>query len=208
MLGDYSKVTITGEGGVKSDREITNAMRDINPSTLGFLDPVHTPESDKIGALLHLSQQAVKRGDTLATKVYDVRTGGTAEITPRELVQSVIAFPGQYDPSTKKFKTQDVKVMANKRVTTVKANQVQYAMMSPKAMFGTSTNMIPFLPNDQGNRAMMAAKMQEQAISLKEGGAPCTERHRQGQTYEKVLGESQAIIAPDDATVVNLNPCA
>ena len=84
MLGDYSKVTITGEGGVKSDREITNAMRDINPSTLGFLDPVHTPESDKIGALLHLSQQAVKRGDTLATKVYDVRTGGTEKL-PREL---------------------------------------------------------------------------------------------------------------------------
>ena len=207
MIGDYSKVTITGEGGVKSDREITNAMRDINPSTLGFLDPVHTPESDKIGALLHLSQQAVKRGDTLATKVYDVRTGGTAEITPRELVQSVIAFPGQYDPSTKKFKTQDVKVMANKRVTTVKADQVQYAMMSPRAMFGTSTNMIPFLPNDQGNRAMMAAKMQEQAISLKEREAPLVQSAiARGQTYEKVLGESQAIIAPDDATVVNLKP--
>src|SRR5690606_28576794 len=146
-----------------------------------------------IGALLHLSQQAVKRGDTLVTKVYDVRTGGTAEITPRELVQSVIAFPGQYDPSTKKFKTQDVKVMANKRITTVKADQVQYAMMSPRAMFSTSTNMIPFLPNDQGNRAMMAAKMQEQAISLKEREAPLVQSAiAKGQTYEKVLGESQA----------------
>src|SRR5690606_34759009 len=72
---------------------------------------------------------------------------------------------------------------------------------------GTSTNMIPFLPNDQGNRAMMAAKMQEQAISLKEREAPLVQSAiAKGQTYEKVLGESQAIIAPDDATVVSLKP--
>ena len=70
-------------------------------------------------------------------------------------------------------------------------------MMSPRAMFGTSTNMIPFLPNDQGNRAMMAAKMQEQAISLKEREAPLVQSAIvRDQTYEKVLGESQAIIAP------------
>lgn len=207
MLGDFSKVTIMGEGGVKTDREITNAMRDINPSTLGFLDPVHTPESEKIGALLHLSQQAIKRGDTLVTKVYDVKKGGTAEITPRELVYSVVAFPGQYDQKKKTFKTQNVKVMANKRVQTVSPDKVDYAMMSPRAMFGTSTNLIPFLQNDQGNRAMMAAKMQEQAISLKEREAPLVQSAiAQNQTYEKVLGESQAIVAPSDGTIVSLKP--
>ncbi len=207
MIGDYSKVTITGEGGVTSERQITNAMRDINPSTLGFLDPVHTPESDKIGALLHLSQQAVKRGDTLATKVYDVRTGRTVEITPRELVHSVIAFPDQYDPTAKKFKDKNVKVMANKHITTVPASKVRYAMMSPRGMFGTATNMIPFLPNNQGNRAMMAAKMQEQAIALKGREAPLVQSAILGnKTYENVLGQTQAVVAPEDGTIVRLKP--
>lgn len=207
MFGDFSKVTISGEGGVESAHAVTNAMRDINPSSLGFLDPVHTPESENIGALLHLSIHAKKKGDTLATSVIDVKTGNLVEITPKELVSSCVAFPGQFDPATKKFKSDEVRAMQKKAVRTVKPSEVKYSIISPQVMFDLSTNMIPFLQNDQGNRAMMASKMQEQAIPLKHREAPLVQSELAAdQTFEEMVGSTQVAKAPDDGVITNLKP--
>ncbi len=207
MFGDFSKVTIGGEGGVESAHAVTNAMRDINPSTLGFLDPVHTPESENIGALLHLSIHAKKKGDTLSTSVIDVKTGKLAEVTPKDIVSSCVAFPGQYDAASKKFKSNEVKAMQRKAVKTVKPSEVDYAIISSQVMFDLSTNMIPFLQNDQGNRAMMASKMQEQAISLKYREAPLVQSElADGQTFETMIGATQIPKAPEDGVIANIKP--
>ncbi len=207
VLGDFTKITITGEGGITNENAITRDMRDINPSTLGFLDPVHTPESSKIGVTLHLSQLTRIENKTLVTKMFDAKTGRIVDVTPVQASQSVVAFPEYYDPVAKKFKSNRVVAMDRKKIREVPASSVDYVIISPKAIFDTTTNMIPFLQNNQGNRAMTAGKMQEQAIPLKHREEPLVQTEiDNGITYEQQLGRVNAAVAPVSGVIVSLDP--
>src|SRR5208282_3392277 len=54
MLSGQYKVTIMGPGGIRSEHAVTPEMREVHPSHYGFIDPIHTPESKRIGANLHI----------------------------------------------------------------------------------------------------------------------------------------------------------
>lgn len=193
MITGTQKVTIMGAGGIGSTHAITPEMRQVHSSHFGVIDPVHTPESDKVGANLHLPIGAVKDGNDLKTTVLD-KQGKTVHISPAEMKRKVVAFPGQ--------KGQKVRAMKNGQVVEVQRSQVDYFIPNPANMFSWSTNLIPFLPSAQGNRAMMAAKMMEQAISLKNREAPLVQsKSPTGDTMENIIGEQASVRAPISGTV-------
>lgn len=207
-LGNYNKVTIMGEGGIQDSNQLSNEMININPSTLGFLDPVHTPESQKIGANLHLSALTGRKGQDLTTKVIDLKTGKVKEVTPKEISQSVVAFPDQYDKKNKKFKSKNIKVMNKTKMDELPESKIDYVLLSSKGIFDVTTNLIPFLQNTQGNRAMMGGKMQEQALSLKEREAPLVQSATEEgkNSFEEILGHNNAEYAPISGTVISTKP--
>lgn len=200
MLSGQYKATIMGSGGIKSDHALTNDMREVHPSHLGFIDAVHTPEGSRIGANLHLPLGFVKDGNEIKRIVYDEK-GVSHKITPTEAYNSYVAFPG--------YKKEDklIKASYKGQVVDVPRSKVNYFTANPSTLFTWSTNLIPFMNTDQGNRTMMAAKMLEQAISLKHREAPLVQvgtidgKH----TMEKLIGSNSAIHSPDDGIVKSIS---
>ncbi|MFW5895176.1 MAG: hypothetical protein ACOCT9_00380, partial [archaeon] len=207
-LGNYRKVTIMGEGGITDPHQLTDDMININPTQLGFIDPVHTPESQKIGANLHLGALTGRKGEDLTTKVLDIDTGEIKEITPKELSESVVAFPDQYDRKKSEFKKDKIKVMDHTEVEEVDKEKVEYVLLSDKNMFDHTTNLIPFLQNTQGNRAMMGGKMQEQALSLKHREPPLVQSavKENGSSFEESLGHEESVYAPVSGEIISTDP--
>ena len=193
MLSGQYKATIMGSGGIKTDHAVTDDMRELHPSHYGFIDPVHTPESKRIGANLHLPIGFKKDGNEIKKLVLD-KNGKPAELTPAEAYHKKIAFPGQKGPKYK----------VNYKGKTLEVDKSEVDFFTPKAeaLFSWSTNLIPFLPADQGNRSMMAAKQMEQAISLKHREAPLVQvAAANGKSMESLIGENIAVKSPADGVV-------
>jgi len=189
MLSEQYKVTVMGEGGVTSEHMLTEDMRNVHPTHYGFIDPVHTPESSKIGANLHLPLGAIKDGKRLKSVFLDKR-GKAVTLTSEQVFDKKVAFSGEE-------KKPQAKVLYRGEIKEVPLDEVDYFTPDAKATFSYSTNLVPFLQNDQGNRTMMAAKMHEQAISLKYREKPLVQVEAQdGKSMEKMLGGQMSLTSP------------
>ena len=201
VINAITRVTMQGEGGAKASFTITPEARALHPTHLGFIDPVHTPESDAIGSTLHLSLGARKRGNDITTPVINAKTGKRVEVTPQEMSDAVVSFPDQYDAKTGKFNEKEVKVLRGGKHSLAAPREVQYVLSDPKQAFSISTNMVPFLHSNSGGRALMAAKMLEQAIPLVNREAPLVQNKIRGTTFEKVVGSGFSHRSPVDGVV-------
>jgi DNA-directed RNA polymerase beta subunit/DNA-directed RNA polymerase beta' subunit len=194
MLSGQYRATIMGSGGIKSEHQITPEMRDVHPTHLGFLDPVHTPESKRVGANLHIPLGVVKDGKTPKAAVLD-KNGKIVTISPKEAFDSKIQFP-------EAAKDGKVKALYRGQMVEIKPSEADYKIPAPQFMFSWSTNLIPFLSSNQGNRAMMAAKQMEQAIALKNPEAPLVQVGTPtGATMEASIGSKLAKFAPESGTI-------
>lgn len=198
MLGGQYKVTIMGSGGIKSEHAVTPEMREIHPTHYGFLDPVATPESKRIGANLSLPIGAVKDGKDVKSVVTD-KNGVVHKITPAEAWDKYIAFPEQ--------KGETVKAQYRGKVLEIPRSKVDYYTPIPQSLFTWSTNLIPYLPSNQGNRAMMASKMLEQAIALKHREAPLVQVGvGKSEVLEQRIGRESAVVSKVNGVVKKITP--
>lgn len=205
----FSEITVMGEGGIQSGHAVTRDVRAIDPSHMGFIDPAHTPEGQNIGTTLHLASGVHKKGKTLTTSVYDVKTGKTKQITPREMHTSYVTFPEFY--KNKKIKPGGdglVKASYKGNVQRVKPNKVQYAMRVSTDMFGVNTMGVPFLSHNNGTRVMTAAKMQAQAKPLKYREKPLVQSavsESDNRTVEDIVGKNNIPKAPVSGEVTKVD---
>jgi DNA-directed RNA polymerase subunit beta' len=178
MISGAMKTTIMGEGGIKSEHTITDDAKMIDQSHLGFLDPVHTPEGSRTGVTLHLPLGANKKGQTVAVKMYNVKTKKMEDVDPKKAYQSNVVLPDQVtwkdgkpipNGKTVKFSGEDNEIEEGGM------GKADYVMAAPAQLFSVSSNMVPFLQNNSGNRATYAGKQMEQAIPLKHREAPLVE---------------------------------
>ena len=197
MVAGMYRATIMGAGGIKSDQSITPAMREIHPSQYGFIDPIHSPEGN-VGVNLNLPMGVVKDGGTLKATVLD-KNKKPVTLSPAESFSHVVAFPNQTGPI--------YKALLRGKVVDVTVDKVDYYTPTHKALFSLSSNMIPYLASNQGNRAMMAAKQIEQAISLKHRESPLVQVGADpGHTMESRMGQFSAVHATEDGKVTKVTP--
>ena len=104
MASDQTAITITGEGGIQTSYAIGRSARAVNPSHLGFLDPLHTPEGQNVGTTSHLTVAARKQGANLITRVFSLQQGKEIDLDPVAFSKAFVAFPESIDPTTKKLK--------------------------------------------------------------------------------------------------------
>lgn len=199
------RTTIMGEGGISKGHQVTESAKAINPSHLGFLDPIHTPESSKIGTTLQLSLGAQKIGKDLKIPVVNRKTGKTEQIDAGTALRSNLAYPDQYKKVDGKLVPIGPRVkISDSRgtTTTTKPGDVDYILKSPKAVFDLSSNLIPFLQNDQGNRTMVAARQIEQAVSLRDRESPLVQvKSEAPYTFERLIGGFTSHASPVDGVV-------
>lgn len=203
MLNGMSKITIMGEGGASDPQRVRDEEHNLHPSQLGFIDPVHTPDSGKIGLVMNLPVGVSKRGDELETAVYDLRSGKNRRVTPSEVANLVLAFPDQYRDNKPIAKT--VKAMVNGEERMVDPEDVDIVLKSSRQVFSIASNTIPFSPSVAGVRAQMATKMLEQAIPLSEREAPHVQVKLGNKTIEHALGSGFSIRAREDGVVKSVS---
>ncbi len=207
IIGESTKVTSMGEGGIGTSNAITDEMRQISNTEAGFLDPLHTPEGGNIGIALHTSVDTIKVGNDLYSKFLKPN-GEKTLLRPVDTYDMAIAFPDQYDRSGKVPipKSKNVKAIFKGKMVEVPASKIGAIIADPIGMFDTSANSIPFLDSLQGNRGLTAAKMQEQAVSLKHREAPLFKIvDDRGKDFQEMLAKQIAMPqSPADGEVVSV----
>lgn len=208
MITGAMSVSPMGEGGISNPDMIMDELKRIDASRTGIHDPIQTPEGGRTGVTTFLARGARIRGRQAKTQVWDVKAKQFVEKTPMELSQSVVAFADQYSSN---MQPNGDKISAFGSVgeeAKVKPSDVDYVMPTPDAHFSWATNMIPFLPNNQGNRSNMVYRHFEQTIGLKNREAPLVQVRFENtpRSYEDVVGGKFSSSAPTDGTVTQVSP--
>lgn len=213
MLSAHRKTTIMSKdfGGIKNENQLTNEMKAVNPSHFGFLDPTHTPESERTGITLHLGIAARKNGKNIETPVFNVSSGKTEHLTAPDFHHEMVVLPDQvkWEKGKPIPIAEHVKVkLPGGDIETRPFKDAKYVMPSAKGMFDFASNLIPFLPTNQGNRVSMADKQMEQAISLTHRESPLvqskTDHHDESHTFEKHVGAFVSTRSPVNGKVVDV----
>lgn len=190
IVNVWRKTTPMGTGGIKSHHAITMETRDVQPTHLGFLDPLNTPESGKVGVTVGLTSEVRKRGNDMVTPVVD-KNNKMHWLDPIEFYNSRIGFPDQYDKIDGKIKpnVEKIKGIHKGQNLLLGPKEVDYFLRSPRTMFSFPSNLVPFLPNTQANRAGTGARMIGQAMGLDDREPPLVRTYRDSKsTYEDLLG--------------------
>lgn len=210
MVAAAMRTTVMGPGGIKSAHSVLPETKLINPSHLGFLDPLHTPESNKTGVTMHLPMAVRKEGNKPTIPLYNVKTGKMERVDPKKAMQSNIVLADQVDwddkgrptPIGKKVKMSST----DNEIEEGTFGKADYVMKHPSHIFSVTSNLIPFMGNNSGNRASYATHHIEQAVSLLNREAPLvqvgTGSKQEGlKTFEEFLGRNTGHTAPVSGTV-------
>jgi len=190
MAVNSRKTTTMGEGGIQNMHSITMETRDVQPSQLGFLDGLSTPESLKVGVSVGLASEVEKRDNEMTTPVI-TKEGKTKHVSPLDTYKAVVGFPDQYKLKGGKPQplSDKVKVLRNHKSDVASPKEVDYYLTNPSAMFDYGANMIPYLNTTQANRASTAGRMITQALPLDNPDTPLTKVVRnKNETWEQVMG--------------------
>ena len=208
MLDAATKVTALGEGGISSTLAVPDEARDVHHSHLGLMDPIRTPESQKAGIDIRGSIHLARDDDgNMYTPVINAKTGKGEYVPAHKLVRSTVAFPGQ-DLKQRGKIGRSVDAMApDGQVRAVKASDVDYQIPYAASLYSPATNLVPMLNNAMGNRNIMGAKFQTQAVPLLEREVPWVqaESWRKDRSVEEEMGSMIAPVAPVDGTVENVD---
>lgn len=164
ILETNNKITAMGPGGIQSEHGIPMSARNLHPSHLGFLDPVRTTESTRVGVDLRMTS-GVKIRDKNMFRTFLDKTGRKVDLKPTDIKGKVVGFAGERGKSK-------VNALVDGEMKQVSASQVDYWMDSAQHMFTYTTNLVPFLQNNSGNRITMAGRMVTQALPLTNREAP------------------------------------
>ena len=172
------RLSALGPGGLNRDRA-SFAVRDVHYSHYSRICPIETPEGPNIGLIGSLATYARINDYGFIEAPYrriDKKTGTVTDdieyMTADEEDRYVIAQATEPLTEDGHFVKPRVTVRKREEIIEVDANQVDYIDVSPRQLISVATGMIPFLENDDANRALMGSNMQRQAVPLLVPEAP------------------------------------
>src|SRR5690554_6134429 len=171
------RLSALGPGGLSRERAGFE-VRDVHHSHYGRMCPIETPEGPNIGLIGSLTTYArVNEYGFIETPYRRVDKGRVTDeivyLTADEEDKYVIAQANEpFDPETRHFLHSKVSVRYKEAILVVPAEQVDFMDVSPKQLVSIATALIPFLENDDANRALMGSNMQRQAVPLLKTEAP------------------------------------
>jgi DNA-directed RNA polymerase subunit beta len=200
------RLSALGPGGLTRERAGFE-VRDVHPSHYGRICPIETPEGPNIGLIVSLSTYARVNDFGFIETPY--RVVQQAKITKD--VQFMDAFEEKEQPIAQanapvNDKGEYVNPLVTSRVagefTMVNRDEIELMDISPNQLVSVSASLIPFLENDDANRALMGSNMQRQAVPLLMNQAPLI-----GTGIEAVVARDSgvAIVTKRDATVVDVD---
>ena len=169
------RLSALGPGGLTRERAGFE-VRDVHNSHYGRMCPIETPEGPNIGLINSLSTYARINEYGFIEAPYrwvDPETGVVTEkvtyMTADEEYNYIVAQANAPLTEESRFAEKETIVRFNKQadnILTMPSSRVDYMDVSPKQVVSVATALIPFLENDDSNRALMGSNMQRQAVPL------------------------------------------
>lgn len=170
------RISALGPGGLTRDRAGFE-VRDVHTTHYGRICPIETPEGPNIGLINSLSSFAKvnKYGfiESPYRKVVDGRvTDEICYLSAMEEANKVVAQANSVIDSKNNFTEKLVSCRLNGDFIMAEVDQIQFIDVTPMQIVSIATALIPFLENDDANRALMGSNMQRQAVPLISSEAP------------------------------------
>ena len=202
------RLSALGPGGLSRDRAGFE-VRDVHYSHYGRMCPIETPEGPNIGLISYLATFAKinKYGFIEAPfRKIDKETGvvlNEVEYMTADVEDNYTVAQAN-EPLDEKGRFVNSKVTARFRdeFLEVNASDADYMDVSPKMLVSVATAMIPFLENDDANRALMGSNMQKQAVPLLKTDSPIVGT---GMEYKAAVDSGTVILAKRAGTVVKVD---
>lgn len=201
------RLSALGPGGLSRERAGFE-VRDVHHSHYGRMCPIETPEGPNIGLIGSLSTYArINEYGFIEAPYRKVKTNDKGEkIVTEEIVyltadvedEFVIAQANEPLDEEGKFIDKRVTARARHEIVIVPTTEVEFMDVSPKQVVSVATAMIPFLENDDANRALMGSNMQRQAVPLIKPDSPIVGT---GMEYKAARDSGVILLAKNDGVV-------
>ena len=198
------KLSALGPGGLNRERA-TFDVRDVHYSHYGRMCPIETPEGQNIGLITSLASYArineygfIESPYRKVKKPEGIVTDDVTYMAADEEDKYVIAQASETLDENGKFIHQRVTCRIREDIREVDVSRVDYMDVSPKQLVSIATALIPFLENDDTNRALMGSNMQRQAVPLLRPEAPMIAT---GVEHKIAYDSGVLIIAKNDGIV-------
>ena len=200
------RLSATGPGGLTRERAGFE-VRDVQPSHYGRICPIQTPEGPNIGLVNHLASFAeVNPYGFIETPYFKVENGKVTSkikyLNAFEEERYNIAHGGEAINDRGNIIHKKVEARIKGEPGLIDRNKIDFMDVSTEQCFSVGTSLIPFLQNDDANRALMGSNMQRQAVPLVKPEVPlvCS------GVEERVARDSgQEVIAEEDGEVIEVD---
>jgi DNA-directed RNA polymerase subunit beta len=206
ILDQITRVSRMGAGGIGSIDAIPNEARAVQPSHIGFIDYLRTPESSRAGVDLRFAASAVKGDDgRLYAPVIDPRTGKTVYKSPQDLATKNVAFHGELKPGAR-----HVAAIAKGDIASIRRNDIDYLFPHPELGFNQLSQLIPLKSTVKGQREVMGSRMLAQALPLVDPEAQLVQTAIPGhgdRSYAEEYGKrTGAVFSDKGGEVLSVSP--
>ena len=206
------RLSALGPGGLSRDRAGFE-VRDVHYSHYGRMCPIETPEGPNIGLISYLASYAkineygfVEAPYRKVKKIYDENGNLKEQVVTDEVEymtadvedEYVVAQANEPLDEGKHFIRPRVSARRRDEILEIDAEKVDYMDVSPRMMVSVATACIPFLENDDCNRALMGSNMQRQAVPLMVTQQPIVAT---GMEYKAATDSGTAVLAKNDGIV-------
>ena len=172
------KLSALGPGGLNRDRA-TFEVRDVHYTHYGRMCPIETPEGQNIGLITSLAGYArineygfIEAPYRRVDKVNHTVTDEVVYLTADEEDKYIIGQANEPLDENGWFVNERVTCRRREEILEFPAEKVDFLDVSPRQLISVATSLIPFLENDDTNRALMGSNMQRQAVPLIKPEAP------------------------------------
>ena len=202
------RLSALGLGGLSRERA-NMEVRDVHYSHYGRMCPIETPEGPNIGLISYLATYARINEYGFIEAPFRKVDHETCRVTD-EIEYMTADVEDQYIVGQAAEPVDENGCLVNQRITCrhrdeiveVDRERVDYIDISPRMMVSIATAMIPFLPNDDANRALMGANMQRQAVPLLRPEAPIVGT---GMEHKICMDSEVVILAEGDGIVTKMD---
>ena len=202
------RLSALGPGGLSRERA-NMEVRDVHYSHYGRMCPIETPEGPNIGLISYLATYARINEYGFIEAPFRKVDHETCRVTD-EIEYMTADVEDQYIVGQAAEPVDENGCLVNQRITCrhrdeiveVDRDRVDYIDISPRLMVSIATAMIPFLPNDDANRALMGANMQRQAVPLLRPEAPIVGT---GMEHKICMDSEVVILAEGDGIVTKMD---
>ena len=200
------RLSALGPGGLSRDRAGFE-VRDVHYSHYGRMCPIETPEGPNIGLISYLATFAkINKYGFIEAPYRRVVDGKVLDevvyMTADQEDEFIVAQANEPLDEEGRFVRRKVMARYRDEFHEIDNSRVSFMDVSPKMLVSVATAMIPFLENDDANRALMGSNMQRQAVPLLRTEAPIVGT---GMEYKAAVDSGTVVLCKNDGVVVHVN---